>query len=231
MRARFCAVLAVAGTVATACAAPAPEGAPVPVAGKSGLPAVPGRAGSPTMAGQADSPTVAGQAGEPGAPGRGGEPEMSGWAGDPRMSGRGGRPGMGGASGRPPAPMITAPVVPLRPEPPCTVVTGACASLSLRLAWLVRGGAVVRGPVEMEPGDAGQPTPVGGFRVVWKDKVHRSSEYGDDMPDAVFFAPGGIAFHAGPLNHPSHGCIHLAPKDATAFFDALPVGAQVEVRA
>ncbi|MEU4672254.1 L,D-transpeptidase [Amycolatopsis sp. NPDC023774] len=117
------------------------------------------------------------------------------------------------------------------PAPPCAVTTGACASLSLRLAWLLKGGVVAYGPVAMEPGDAGQPTPVGGFKVAWKDKVHTSSEYGDPMPNSVFFAAGGIAFHAGPLDKPSHGCIHLTDADSEVFFAGLPVGASVEVKA
>ncbi|MEW2499856.1 L,D-transpeptidase [Amycolatopsis sp. CA-161197] len=130
-------------------------------------------------------------------------------------------------TGTPPAP--TTPPPP--PPPPCAVTTGACASLSLRLAWLLKDGVVVRGPVAMEPGDASQPTPVGSFKVAWKDKVHTSSEYGDPMPNSVFFAAGGIAFHAGPLDKPSHGCIHLTDADSEAFFAGLPVGAAVEVKA
>ncbi|MEV4601953.1 L,D-transpeptidase [Amycolatopsis sp. NPDC049253] len=126
-------------------------------------------------------------------------------------------------------PTSTAPPPP--PPPPCAVRTGACASLSLRLAWLLKDGAVVYGPVAMEPGDASQPTPVGSFKVAWKDKVHTSSEYGDPMPNSVFFAAGGIAFHAGPLDKPSHGCIHLTDADSEVFFAGLPVGASVEVKA
>ncbi|MFI5614285.1 L,D-transpeptidase [Amycolatopsis sp. NPDC051903] len=125
----------------------------------------------------------------------------------------------------------TSTTAPPPPSPPCAVTTGACASLSLRLAWLLKDGVVVRGPVAMEPGDASQPTPVGTFAVAWKDKVHTSSEYGDPMPNSVFFAPGGIAFHAGPLDKPSHGCIHLSDADSEAFFAGLPVGAAVEVKA
>ncbi|WIX75827.1 L,D-transpeptidase [Amycolatopsis carbonis] len=117
------------------------------------------------------------------------------------------------------------------PPPPCSVGTGACASLSLRLAWLLKDGVVVHGPVAMEPGDASRPTPVGSFKVAWKDKVHTSSEYGDSMPNSVFFAAGGIAFHAGPLDKPSHGCIHLTDADSEVFFAGLAVGASVEVKA
>lgn len=65
--------------------------------------------------------------------------------------------------------------------------------------------------------------------MAWKDRVHRSDEYGDEMPNSVFFAPGGIAFHAGPLDRPSHGCLHLTEEDSALFFDRLPVGAEVEV--
>ncbi|MGH9058892.1 MAG: L,D-transpeptidase [Acidimicrobiales bacterium] len=118
---------------------------------------------------------------------------------------------------------------PAPPRPPCAVKTGACASLSLRLAWLLKDGVVVHGPVPMEPGDATHATPVGTFRVAWKDKVHTSNEYGDPMPNSVFFAAGGIAFHDGPLDRPSHGCIHLTDADSAVFFDSLPVGAEVDV--
>ena len=135
------------------------------------------------------------------------------------------------APSRPAAPIVapSSTTLPPSPSPPCSVKTGACASLSLRLAWLLKDGAVVYGPVPMEPGDATQPTPSGTFRVAWKDKVHTSSEYGDPMPNSVFFAAGGIAFHAGPLDRPSHGCIHLTDTDSEVFFDGLPVGAGVEV--
>ncbi|MBN9742292.1 L,D-transpeptidase [Amycolatopsis sp. A1MSW2902] len=135
------------------------------------------------------------------------------------------------AAGLPLAPSPELPTPPVRhtpPSPSCSVVTGACASLSLRRAWLMENGRAVRS-VPMEPGGPGQPTPAGTFRVAWKDRVHRSDEYGDEMPNSVFFAPGGIAFHAGPLDRPSHGCIHLADEDAALFFDRLPVGAEVEV--
>jgi lipoprotein-anchoring transpeptidase ErfK/SrfK len=87
----------------------------------------------------------------------------------------------------------------------------------------------VHGPVPMEPGAGADPTPVGSFRVEWKDKVHASGEFGEAMPNSVFFAPGGVAFHAGPLDTPSHGCIHLSADDSAVFFDDLSVGSAVEV--
>ncbi|GAB3143970.1 L,D-transpeptidase [Amycolatopsis stemonae] len=116
------------------------------------------------------------------------------------------------------------------PSPPCDVTTGACVSLARRLAWLLRDGEVVRGPVPAGFGPPDQTTPAGSFHVVWKDREHTSSEYGTNMPNSVFFAAGGIAFHAGPLDAPSHGCVHLSDADSAAFFDGLNVGDAVQVR-
>ena len=115
------------------------------------------------------------------------------------------------------------------PAPPCAVTTGACVSLARHLAWLLRDGRVVRGPVPAGFGPPDQATPAGSFHVVWKDREHRSSQYGTDMPNSVFFAAGGIAFHAGPLDAPSHGCVHLTDADSAAFFDGLNVGDAVQV--
>lgn len=132
-----------------------------------------------------------------------------------------------------PAPLIrTSTSVPptTTTPPPCDVTTGACVSLAQHLAWLLRDGHIVRGPVPAGFGPPDQATPAGSFRVAWKDREHTSSEYGTDMPNSVFFAAGGIAFHAGPLDAPSHGCVHLTDADSAAFFDGLNVGDAVQVR-
>ncbi len=50
------------------------------------------------------------------------------------------------------------------------------------------------------------------------------------MHYAVFFAPGGIAFHEGPIDHPSAGCVRLETEAASRFFDTLAVGDEVQVR-
>jgi hypothetical protein len=126
-------------------------------------------------------------------------------------------------------PTTTTPPPPPPPAPPCAVTTGACVSLAQRLAWLLRDGQVVRGPVPAGFGPPDQATPAGAFHVVWKDREHRSSVYGTDMPNSVFFAAGGIAFHAGPLDAPSHGCVHLTAADSAAFFDGLNAGDAVQV--
>ena len=49
------------------------------------------------------------------------------------------------------------------------------------------------------------------------------------MPWAVFFADGGIAFHAGDVNRPSSGCVRLPPAEAQAWFEFLQIGDQVQV--
>ena len=78
-------------------------------------------------------------------------------------------------------------------------------------------------------GGQGKETPTGTFHVLWKDADHKSAEFIDaPMPNSVFFADGGIAFHQGP-NNPSAGCVHLSASDARAWFDYLQVGDEVQV--
>jgi L,D-transpeptidase-like protein len=113
---------------------------------------------------------------------------------------------------------------------PCTEDVRACVDLTAKKAWLIDDGAVVRGPIQISPGDARHPTPKGDFSVEWKDTNHKSVEYdGAPMPFAVFFAEGGIAFHEGSLRSPSHGCVRLGHDDAVEFYNSLEVGDAVEV--
>ena len=114
----------------------------------------------------------------------------------------------------------------------CPPAASACADLSSDLTWLQADGTITYGPVRMEPGSAGTPnaTPRGTFRVGWKAGVHYLSiKYHEPMPYAVFFAPGGVAFHGGSLTTLSHGCIHLDIGSARYYHDHLPVGAEVVV--
>ncbi|GEL18791.1 L,D-transpeptidase [Pseudonocardia asaccharolytica] len=114
---------------------------------------------------------------------------------------------------------------------PCTATARACVSLATKQAWLIEDGAVVRGPVPISPGGPGHETPVGDFLVEWKHKDHRSAEFNNaPMPWAVFFAPGGIAFHEGNLTTPSAGCVRLAAAEAEAFYRFLQVDDPVQVR-
>ncbi|WP_234027707.1 L,D-transpeptidase [Pseudonocardia dioxanivorans] len=119
---------------------------------------------------------------------------------------------------------------PLVDGTPCTVAARACVSIGAKQAWLLDDGRVVRGPVAVSTGGAGKETPRGAFGVEWKNRDHRSAEFGGaPMPFAVFFAPGGIAFHEGDTRTGSAGCVRLARADAEAFHDFLAVGDRVEI--
>ena len=114
----------------------------------------------------------------------------------------------------------------------CPAKATACVDLTRHLSWLQSAGRVTFGPVSAEPGPPGSAhaTPRGTFEVSWKagpDFV--SNIYNEPMPWAVFFAPGGIAFHGGSLTTPSHGCVHLTDENARYYNDHLPVGAEVVV--
>lgn len=114
----------------------------------------------------------------------------------------------------------------------CPAAATACVDLARHLSWLQSGGQVTFGPVRAEPGPPGSAhaTPRGTFQVSWKaGATFVSNIYGEPMPWAVFFAPGGIAFHGGSLTTPSHGCVHLTTANAHYYNEHLPVGAVVVV--
>jgi lipoprotein-anchoring transpeptidase ErfK/SrfK len=114
----------------------------------------------------------------------------------------------------------------------CPAAASACVDLSDHLTWLQSGRRIAYGPVPMEPGPPGsrRATPRGIFHVQWKAGANYiSTEFDEPMPYAVFFAPGGIAFHGGSLTTPSHGCVHLTIGSARYYHDHLPIGAEVAV--
>ena len=114
----------------------------------------------------------------------------------------------------------------------CPAAATACVDLNDHLTWLQSGGRITYGPVSMEPGPPGtrQATPRGTFHVQWKAGANYISiEYHVPIPYAVFFAPGGVAFHGGSLTTPSHGCVHLDIGSARYYHDHLPTGAEVAV--
>jgi lipoprotein-anchoring transpeptidase ErfK/SrfK len=132
----------------------------------------------------------------------------------------------------PPAPSAPSSKPPPKPviAAPCVSTARACVDLSARRAWLLDNGKIVFGPTRISPGKPGQRTPTGTFQVQWKNKDHRSREFDDaPMPFSVFFAPGGIAFHAGSLQTGSAGCVRLAKSVAGRFFATLEVGDTVQV--
>ena len=120
----------------------------------------------------------------------------------------------------------------LRARSSCPAAATACVDLNDHLTWLQSDGRITYGPVSMEPGPPGtqQATPRGTFHVQWKAGVsYISTEYHVPIPYAVFFAPGGVAFHGGSLTTPSHGCVHLDIGSARYYHDHLPTRAEVVV--
>jgi lipoprotein-anchoring transpeptidase ErfK/SrfK len=113
--------------------------------------------------------------------------------------------------------------------PPCGLGVMACVRLSTGQAWLRPPGRPVVGPVLIGYGVGVNATPLGFFHVSWKAEHWVSTEYHEPMPYSVFFAAGGIAFHAGALDTSSHGCVHLAPSVAAMFFATLQPGDTVQV--
>jgi lipoprotein-anchoring transpeptidase ErfK/SrfK len=114
----------------------------------------------------------------------------------------------------------------------CPAAATACVDLNDHLTWLQSDGHITYGPVSMEPGPPGtrQATPRGTFHVQWRAGANYiSTEYHVPIPYAVFFAPGGVAFHGGSLDTPSHGCVHLDIGSARYYHDHLPTGAEVVV--
>ncbi len=127
-------------------------------------------------------------------------------------------------------PAVAAAAVGSSAATPCGSSAAACISLSSQRAWLMNGGQVSYGPTPITSGRPGHRTPPGMFRVLWKDKDHRSSLFNNaPMPYSVFFTNSGIAFHQGSLRVPSHGCIHLSRDAAVTFFNRLSTGQVVQV--
>ena len=119
-----------------------------------------------------------------------------------------------------------------RDDSACPPAAAACVDLSRHLTWLQSDGTVTFGPVRMEPGPAGSAnaTPRGTFTVIWKGGPNVISNiYNEPMPWAVQFTSGGVAFHAGSLTLPSHGCVHLTMANAHYYNEHLAIGAEVVV--
>lgn len=130
------------------------------------------------------------------------------------------------------AAMVVAPATAQAAAPvPCGGGVSACIDLSRSETWLMDGkGNVTFGPGPITSGRPGYETPVGTFRVTWKDIDHWSEAFNGPMPYSVFFTDSGIAFHEGSLSELSHGCIHLSHRAAVKYFNALQPGDVVAVQ-
>jgi len=142
-------------------------------------------------------------------------------------------------------PSTTKPAAPVAPPPtrsavpkqsaakapgvPCSAAAVACVDLSRQLAWFVRDGKVMRGPVKVATGRSGYGTEVGTFHVFRKNRMWYSTIYNNaPMPYSVFF-DGGEAFHEGSVYVRSHGCVHLSAGNAAWVFNFLHIGDEVQV--
>ncbi|MBL1074270.1 L,D-transpeptidase family protein [Nocardia sp. 2] len=122
-------------------------------------------------------------------------------------------------------------LVPGAPAPitaPCGESARACLRLSTNEGWLMDGGKVVFGPTPISHGMPGYETPPGVFKVAFKKPFHWSTMHNAPMEYAIFFN-GDIAFHIGPIEKQSHGCIRMTPDGAREFFNYLNPGDVVEV--
>ncbi|WP_328392576.1 L,D-transpeptidase [Nocardia sp. NBC_00416] len=113
-------------------------------------------------------------------------------------------------------------------EAPCSPAARACLRLSSNEVWLMDNGKVTYGPTPMSHGMQGFETPPGVFHVAFKELYHWSTMHNAPMHYAVFFN-GDIAFHIGPVEHKSHGCIRLTEPGAVAVYHYLNPGDVVEV--
>ncbi|WP_306362802.1 L,D-transpeptidase [Nocardia sp. CC227C] len=112
---------------------------------------------------------------------------------------------------------------------PCTIPEArACVRLSTNEAWLIDNRKVTFGPTPISHGMAGYRTPPGATRVFIKKEFHWSTMHHAPMHYAIFYN-GDIAFHVGPIERESHGCIRMTWDGARAFYDYLNVGDLVEV--
>jgi hypothetical protein len=118
---------------------------------------------------------------------------------------------------------------------PCSVTARVCVDLDKQKAWLAEAGVVTAGPFVIASGGLGRETPTGTFHVLNKVQDYKSTQFPlpngqpAPMPWAVFFEPGGIAFHSGDPQRASAGCIHLQLSVAQTFFKTLKVGDEVQV--
>lgn len=130
--------------------------------------------------------------------------------------------------------------------------------ISEQKAYFFRGDHLV-GQSLISTGTDGHPTPIGKFKIFFKNADHKSSVYGwiydangvpinkdadirrDKVPPGGYFDNSkmtwynqfypAIGMHAGYLpGYPaSHGCVRMPEWMAKHFFDAAPIGTPVEV--
>jgi len=131
-------------------------------------------------------------------------------------------------------------------------------SLGEQRAYFFKGGQLV-GVSVLSTGREGYGTPTGNFKIIQKDRDHKSNLYGDYVdrngfvlqkdievgkdpkpPGAIFDGArmpyfmrivGGVGMHEGflPGYAASHGCIRMPGFMAEAFFNNVSVGTPVTI--
>ena len=104
-------------------------------------------------------------------------------------------------------------------------------SLPDQLVHVYRNGVRIAAST-CSTGKLGHRTPTGVFKILQKDKNHRSSTYNNaPMPNMNRLTWSGIALHAGQLpGYPaSHGCVRLPKEFSALLFDITRLGMTVVI--
>src|ERR1051326_7655144 len=105
----------------------------------------------------------------------------------------------------------------LAPDGRMTIVV----NLHAQRAAVYRDGVRI-GATTISSGKRKYRTPTGVFRILQKDRVHRSKKYNNaPMPFTQRFTRSGVALHGGgvPGYPSSHGCVHLPRSFAKLLFE------------
>ncbi len=104
-------------------------------------------------------------------------------------------------------------------------------NLATQRASVYRGGVRI-GAATISSGKRGHRTPAGVFRVLAKDRDHRSKKYKNaPMPFMLRLTWGGIALHGGAVRArpSSHGCVRLPRAFAKELFYEASIGTPVTI--
>jgi L,D-transpeptidase catalytic domain len=107
----------------------------------------------------------------------------------------------------------------------------AKVNLAEQRIYVYRGSEIV-GVSTVSTGQGKRKTPTGVFKVLEKDRHHKSDLYNNaPMPYMHRLTGDGIALHAGHLpGYPaSHGCVRLPTQFVKLLFESSSVGMQVAI--
>jgi hypothetical protein len=113
------------------------------------------------------------------------------------------------------------------PDGPILIIV----SIPDQLVYVYRNGVRIAAST-CSSGKLGHRTPTGVFKILQKDKNHRSSTYNNaPMPNMNRLTWSGIALHAGQLpGYPaSHGCVRLPKEFSELLFGVTKLGMTVVI--